>query len=148
MARRPAKVVLNRAALAAIDLDMAVGLETLAQEVLRVADVPDQPPYGVGLVDRGGVISFVDGKRVGGDRAVTRRPRDLMTRKGTTVAVGFSFPAKFQEMGTENQPARPFLTPAVMRVVGSASVVESALRTALADVLGRRARRNIRQATR
>ena len=40
---------------------------------------------------------------------------------GVAVAGGFPFPARFAELGTVNQPARPFLTPALMATVPDAA---------------------------
>jgi hypothetical protein len=132
-----ARAVLNRDALAAIDQATVAGLEQTAMEVLREVDPPDQTPYGEGLVDRGGFISYVDGKRVGGD--ADGKPRQMRVRgQGIVVAVGFGFPAKFQEMGTENQPPRPFLTPVVMRVAGDEAAVAGAVRSAFGARMARR----------
>jgi hypothetical protein len=127
---RPARVVLNRQALADIDRRFAQGLENLAEAVLQVADPPDATPFGVGLVDQGGYISYVDGKRVGG--TTTTKPKTLRVRgRGVVVGVGFGFPGKFQELGTEHHPPQPFLMPAVMRVVHSDNTVASELRRAM-----------------
>lgn len=75
-------------------------------------NVPDAAPFGVGLVTRGGVAGFALGKRIDHNTDV-KTPRGFKPdRKGVDVAVGFSFPARFQETGTEKQPPRPFLGPA------------------------------------
>lgn len=120
---------------------MADGLEEVALECIRETDphVPDQSPFGEGLIERGGYISYVDGKKVGGDARVTRKPRDFRVRgQGAAVAAGYSFPARFQEMGTVHQPARPFFAPVVARVVGSGAVV-SAMKRAFAGSLAKKA---------
>lgn len=118
---RPTRVVINRQALAELDLAIAEGFEAMAQEALARADVPDAAPFGVGLVQEGGYISYVDGKRIGGTPGV-KKPRAMKVRgRGVVVGVGFSFPARFNETGTVSQPARPFLTPAVMAVAPDAA---------------------------
>lgn len=141
--RSQARVILARGRLHELDLRLAMGLEGIALRVLERVDPPDAAPFGVGLVERGGLISYVDGKRVGGD--ADRKPKSLRVRgQGVTVAVGFGFPGRFQEMGTVNHAAQPFLTPAVMGVVGDRTLVEGALRAALARALESRRRRLIR----
>ncbi len=145
--RGKARAVLNRDALAQVDRAMAAGLEWTAMEVLRVADPPDRTPYGEGLVDRGGFISYVDGKRVAGD--ADQKPKGMLVRgRGIVVGVGFGFPARFQEMGTENQPPRPFLTPAVMQVAGDDAAVASAVRSAFDQRMTRLSRRSLQYRTR
>lgn len=139
--RRP-RVELNREALAELDLAMAHGLETMAAQVLAETDAPDATPFGQGLVDRGGWVSYVDGKRVGASAGDVKKPRAMRVRgQGVSVGVGYGFPARFQEMGTERQPPRPFLTPVVQRVMGSERDVAEALRAALGKALTRKRRR-------
>lgn len=153
-----AKVVINRAAVSEIDMAMVRGLELLAVKVLQVVEPPDAASgtwsidgssgprtEGIGLVDRGGFLSYVDGKRVGGDPEVRRKPRGFLVRgRGVSVAVGFGFPGRFNELGTIHQPPRPFLTPAVIQVVQDQGAVEGALRTAFAAALESKRRRLIR----
>ena len=143
-ARARTRVVLARERLAELDLGMAKGLEMVALEVLERVRPPDATPFGEGLMGRGGLISYVDGKRVGGD--VDSKPKDLLVRgRGVTVGVGFGFPGRFQEMGTVNQPPRPFLTPVVMQIVGDEGIVAGAIREALAGFLAKKGRRLSRQ---
>lgn len=142
MARKP-RMVLNREALHQVDLAMAEGLEAVALEVLSIADpnVPDAAPFGEGLIERGGHLTYVDGKKVGGDSRVNRKPRDFKVRgQGVAVAAGYTFPAKFNEIGTVHQPARPFLTPAVMSVVGNQGAVVGAMQRAFSTSLTSKAR--------
>jgi hypothetical protein len=142
-ARARARVVLARERLHELDLAMAAGLEGNALAVLERVRPPDATPFGEGLVDRGGFISYVGGKRVGGD--ADKKPEDMRVMgQGVVVGVGFSFPGRFQEMGTVRQPPRPFLTPAVMSVVGDESIVVNAVRVALAGKLQSMARKNLR----
>lgn len=143
--RGQARVEINREALHDLDLAMAKGLEALAFRVLLETDPPDATPYGEGLVDRGGFVSYVDGKRVGASQADARKPRAFRVRgQGASVAVGYGFPGRFQELGTERQPPRPFLSPAVMRVVGDEHVVGQALRAAMDEHLTKKRRRLLR----
>ena len=119
MARKNNRVVLNRAALDAITLGMADGLLALADAVIAAAKVPDAPVLGAGLIEAGGTVAYVAGKKVGGSAT---KPKALRVRTlGVAVAGGFPFPARFAEIGTVNQPARPFLTPALMATVPDAA---------------------------
>ena len=147
MAGKPtARTVLNRKNLHEVDLALAKGLEQLAEEVLEATDPPDAPTFGVGLVEAGAYISYVDGKRVGG---VAKKPKAFKVRgRGVAVAVGFGFPARFQEVGTVNQPARPFFAPAVVAATGNRSLVEEAVKVGLAANLSKRAARQEREARR
>lgn len=142
--RGQARVVLNREAVSAIDLAMARGFESLAFQVLRAVHVPDAAPFGEGLVEGGAFITYVDGKRIGGDPDA-KKPRAFLVRgKGVGVAVGFGFPGRFQELGTVHQPPRPFLTPAVLDVVGDEGAVVGALRSAFASALQKKQRRYLK----
>ncbi|HSW43105.1 MAG TPA: hypothetical protein VLM76_11405 [Patescibacteria group bacterium] len=129
--RKNNRVVLNRAALDAITLGMADGLLALADAVIAAADVPDAAPYGQGLIEAGGTVAYVAGKKVGGE---AKKPRAVKVKgQGVVVIGGFPFPAHFAEFGTVNQPARPFLTPALMATVGDAGpFIEAAMARRLA----------------
>ena len=119
MARRNNRLVLNRAALDAITLGLADGLLALADAVIAATKVPDAPVLGAGLIEAGGTVAYVLGKKVGGAAA---KPTAMKGRKmGVAVAGGFPFPARFAELGTVNQPARPFLTPALLATVPDAA---------------------------
>lgn len=112
---RGAKVTINRANANALALAIHDGLVAFAKTVIAGAHPPDRTPYGEGLVDRGGVIGYVDGKKVS-DTTINgeaiKKPRGVSTPKGAVVVIaGWGFPARFQEFGTVRQPARPFLTP-------------------------------------
>jgi hypothetical protein len=78
--------------------------------------VPDAAPYGQGLVTRGGVAGFALGKRIDHNTDVATPRRFKPDRQGADVAVGFSFPARFQETGTSRQSPHPFLGPAGLRM--------------------------------
>ena len=139
------RTVLNRERLQELDGALAKGLELLAMQVISSANPPDAPPYGQGLVANGRFISYVDGKRVGGD--ADKKPKAMKVRgRGIVVGIGYPFPSKFQEMGTVKQPPRPFLTPAVMAVVGNRGLVEGAVKTAVSTYLSKKAAKIARRA--
>jgi hypothetical protein len=128
VARKPSKrVVMNREALDAIRLGMADGTHNVGMAIIEGAQVPDAPPYGVGLVDTGRVVTLVDGRKVAGEGTP---PREAKVGKGTVTIFGFGFPGRFQELGTSKQPARPFLTPSVQEQIPSAGA-ECAAATAV-----------------
>jgi hypothetical protein len=121
------RMVINRAAVDQIILATADGLFELGKKIVADADVPDAAPYGVGLVQGGGVIAFVGNKRVAvwsktGDsvkkpRAAKLSPKGSM---GVTVVFGYGFPGRFQEAGTIHQPSKPFLTPSALATLPAA----------------------------
>ena len=120
---RGVKVVVNRAAFTEWQLGVADGLFEAAKDALAATKVPDAPPYGQGLVEGGGALAWLDGKKVGGTtiggRAISK-PRGLRTARGEAVAiVGFGFPGRFVELGTVDTAANPFTTAGVMSVVGN-----------------------------
>jgi HK97 gp10 family phage protein len=123
MARGPsARVVLNRSKFPAVFVAVADGLFEVAKTIIEEADPPDATPFGEGLVTRGGALAYVGDKKVAGwgtDGKQPKKPRAFKVRgSGRIMAIaGFGFPARFQEFGTIKQPARPFLTPAMNRVI-------------------------------
>lgn len=135
MARKPsARVVLNRAALSQLHLAYAEGVEEIARTIVETADPPDATPFGKGLVTSGGWAVYAGTKKVGGgslDGSQPKKPRALKTPADAITGIaGFGFPARFQEMGTVHQPARPFFTPAVIRVKGvAAEIMRAAVRS-------------------
>lgn len=121
---KPTRVELNRATFEALSVAQADALIEVAETVLSRTTVPDAPPYSQGLVEGGGYIGYVGRKKVGGStiggRAI-KKPRSLKldgSSESQAVAVGYGFPARFVELGTVDTPSQPFLTPAVMSVVG------------------------------
>lgn len=139
-ARKPsARVVLNRQALDTVHLALAEGVEEVARTIVETADPPDATPYGVGLVRSGGWAVFAGSKKVAGgsqDGTQPNKPRGFRPEPtGITGIAGFGFPARFQEVGTVQQPARPFLWPAAMRVAGSAAAI---MRDVVGPRLGRK----------
>ncbi len=124
LGNRAARVIVDRAALDAITLAVADGAFGLAKEVVGGSDAPDATPFGVGLLQGGGVLAFVGSKRVGawatGPVLPFTKPRAAKLSKGITVIGGFGFPARFQEAGTIHHPADPFLTPELMATLPEA----------------------------
>lgn len=126
--RTGARVVMNRQAVDTLVLDAADGIVKLAEAIIEEAkpNAPDAPPLIEGLPQQGGVGGWVDRKRVVPGRV--RYPRTATASRagvaggagntGIVVLVGWGFPARFNEIGTVHQPARPFLTPAVMSKKG------------------------------
>lgn len=108
--------------LTALDLfrhEATTGLLAVAEEALARTDVWDQPPYGQGLIRQGAASGWLDGEQVGGTA-------DLPTgesTEGIVAYVGFPFPARFQEMGTVHQPARPRFAPAVLWAVSDLGAI-------------------------
>lgn len=122
MARKiSAKVILNRRALAKMEAGVADGVEEVTRTIVETATPPDATPYGVGLVDAGGWIVYVGGKKVGGGSLGGRQPKKprsvRVPSSGIIGIAGFGFPGRFQEGGTSHHAAQPFLTPAAERVV-------------------------------
>ena len=111
--KRYARVELNRAAMAAVELGLADGVSRVSDAIISNARVPDAPPFGKGLVTRVGFITFLNGVQVAG--TASRPTREWVSRRGVVSFAGAGFPGRFQEMGTVNQPARPFLTPSMER---------------------------------
>lgn len=109
---RSSRTVLNRRTLNALQAGFVDGLEDLGQAVLAATHPPHDDPAGQGLQVAGDYGVWANGRKVAG--GATRKPRSVRTGKGITLVVGFPFPARFNEIGTVHQPARPFLTPAVL----------------------------------
>ena len=123
------RVEFNRKAFAALELAEADALHDVARVVLQVVDVPDAPPFGQGLREGGGAITYLGKKKVAatqiGGRDVSK-PRTLRLKVDEVVtAVGFGFPGRFVELGTVDAPANPFLTRAVASVLPDAEVIIS-----------------------
>lgn len=126
MARPSTRVVLNRNAVRTVQLAIADGLFEVGRTIIEVADPPDAQPFGQGLVTQGGALAYVGDRKVAGwsQRGTQpKKPRAVKVRgRGEIMAVaGFGFPGRFQEMGTVNHGAQPFLTPAMNRTVGHAA---------------------------
>ena len=120
--KRSSRVVLNRRGLDQVRLVIGDGVHEVGKAIVTTARPPDAQPYGVGLVTTGGVLTYVDGKRIdarsetGGAPKQPRRVRVGGT-KGAMAIVGYGFPGRFQELGTSHNPPQPFLTPARNAVI-------------------------------
>lgn len=127
LARRGAQVVMNKAALDAVQEGIADGAIQLGEAILAdaTANAPDAPPYGVGLVESGTVAVWGLGKLVSGTTAKAagkQKPRGLKLPKDQVVLlVAFGAPhAHLLERGTVKMPAHPFLLPAFNRNISGA----------------------------
>jgi hypothetical protein len=85
-------------------------------------------PYpGYGLRNNWGVMGWAFGKlifaeKVTGETRVTK-PRALrLSQTSVQALVGFGFPARFAEFGTEDTRPQPFLGPAALNVATSGDV--------------------------
>lgn len=116
---RTSRIELNRRALNDLTRAFGDGVFEVGKAIIEEADPPDATPYGKGLVTQGGVLAYVGPKMIGawslsGDKPKKPRKVKVRTEEGNVFAiVGFGFPGRFQEGGTINHPAQPFLTPAV-----------------------------------
>lgn len=128
LARRGAQVVMNKAAVDALQMGMADGMIALGEGILAdaTAHAPDAPPLGEGLIKSGVMAVWALGKLVSGDigkAASKNKPRGMKTPKDQVVMfVAFEAPhSHLLERGTVNMPAQPFLLPAFNRGVPGAS---------------------------
>lgn len=131
LAKRGAVMVWNKAAVDALKMGAAdamveVGGKIIADAVstMRPGRL-DAPPYGEGLIASGYSSVWALGKLVSGSAEVAaskNKPRGLKVPADQVVMVAaFSAPhAHFPELGTVNEPARPFLLPAFNRNVPGA----------------------------
>jgi hypothetical protein len=110
------RVELDLRAFGLLRSEAARGILAVAQEVIARTDVWDQSPYGEGLIDKGAAVAFVDGDRIGGQADLPGGE----SSDGIVAYAGFPFPARFNEIGTVNQPARPRITPAADSAIGDA----------------------------
>lgn len=130
MTRKPSvRVVQNRKALTALRSGLVDSLEAFGQQLIAGITPPDDPTTETRIVGDWGVWS--DGKKVAG---TAKKPRRADIKKGAVLLAGFPFPARFNEMGTIHQPARPFLTPRHLEML---SAFPNLLRTAVITNFGR-----------
>lgn len=109
--RTSKSVRINRAALTELGLGIADGLLAVGEQAIAQSqpNAPDQPPTGKGLVRTGSYVVYVNKKKVGGNATIRKSDKS-----GIVLYAGYGFPARFNEIGTIHQPARPFFTPAFM----------------------------------
>ena len=91
--RTKVRVEINREAMDEINLALADGLFELGKAIVTEARVPDAPPYGEGLVEKGGVIAYVGRKLVashGGEtsKAAVRRAAEPENYLHAALAAG------------------------------------------------------------
>jgi hypothetical protein len=117
------KIKFNRSKVHELDLIIADGLFAVGQQIIETGmpnapDSPEEPyPLGEGLPRQGGVLAYVDGKKVAGWSGRGTQPRAPRAAKvsrhmGIIVIVGWGFPARFNEIGTVHQAPHPFVAPA------------------------------------
>jgi hypothetical protein len=127
MAPVSTRVVLNRAAMSDLHRAWAEGVEEIVRTIIDVAKPNDAPPFGQGLVTRGGWLVYDGNKKVaGGSEQGTqpKKPRAAKTVPGMiTGFAGYGFPARFHEMGTVNHGPHPFFVPAVEQVAAHAPAI-------------------------
>jgi hypothetical protein len=150
--RTPSKRVrLNREALTQLGLAIADGFLEVGKTIIEVAEPPDSPldpyPLGEGLVKQGGVLVFVDGKKVAGwsQRGLqpkTPKAKDGATaerqseeKHGITALVGWGFPGRLVEGGTLKNAPNPFGSRAVDSVAPHAAEI---LRDMVAPTLAKK----------
>lgn len=135
MRREHKRTVINRQALTALRLGFVEGMAELGRRVIATAEphVPDEEPIGKGLVRSGDWGVWTKGKKVAGTAS---KPSTVkLPAGGVTLIAGYGFPARFNEIGTVHQPSRPFLTPALLEVVPTASdAIKAPVRRALQTV--------------
>jgi hypothetical protein len=107
-------------------LAVADGIFEVGKAVIENADPPDASPYGEGLPQQGGVLAYIDGKKVNGWSLQGNQPKPpraarISRTRGTVILVGWGFPARFNETGTVEMAAQPFFTPSADEIVTPAS---------------------------
>lgn len=119
---RQSRIELNRRAMNELAGAFADGVFEIGKRIIEVADPPDATPFGEGLVTRGGVLAYHGSRQVGawslsGNKPKKPRKVKVRAEEGNVYAIaGFGFPGRFQETGTVNHAAQPFVTPALNRV--------------------------------
>lgn len=145
---RGSKIAFNRAAMAEVDLAVADGLFEVGKAFIETASgrAPDSPfepyPTGEGLPKQGGVLAYVDGKKVAGWSGTGKQPKApraarVSRRMGVVVIAGFGFPARFNEVGTVKHAAQPFVTPSADEIITPSNSV-AILAPIVSGKLGRR----------
>lgn len=136
MAKRNARVVINRQNADALRLALADGMARFGDAVIEASNPPDATPYGEGLVTSGASVTYIDGRKVGGE--AQKPSRERLPRPGIVTYFGFGFPGRFQELGTVHHAAQPFLWPAFSRMQGQlGDYLRPSMRALLAARRGR-----------
>jgi hypothetical protein len=127
------RTVLNYKTLGAMHQGLVDGLGEVGAEVIARTTPPDAEPFGKGLVTTGDWGVWAGTRKVAGTGTKPRSVR--LPRTGATLIVGYGFPGRFQELGTINQPARPFFTPAMLEEFPRVTdALKAPVRRALAGV--------------
>lgn len=134
MARKVSRrTVLNFKTLGAIQQGLVEGMAAVGRAVIAKTTPPDAEPFGKGLVTTGDWGIWAGTRKVAGTATKPKTVR--LPKTGATLIVGYGFPGRYQEMGTINQPARPFLTPAMLEELpGVEDALKAPVRRALASV--------------
>jgi len=112
------RVALHRQAVDQVALAVADGLFEVGKAIIENARPPDLPPFGEGLIEGGGVLAYVDGKKVNGWHKDGKQPKPpraarVSKGKGAVVIVGWGFPSRLVELGSIHNTPNPFFTPSV-----------------------------------
>ena len=76
--------------------------------------VPDAPPYGVGLVESGRVVVYLNGAIVRDSLPAQGEPNVKVTGRGVELFLLYPEPAGFLEFGTIKMSPHPFATGAIV----------------------------------
>lgn len=127
MAKRTSRVVINRKAVDGITLAVADGAFAVAKAIIAETHPPDAPPYGAGLLEGGGALVWVNGKKVDGTTIggkQIKKPRRVRTDDHTVVAMaGWGFPGRFVQFGTVKMAGNPFFSRAAAAVEARADSI-------------------------
>jgi hypothetical protein len=127
MPRYTSRVVINRAKVEAIRLAVADGMFEVGRAVIDGADVPDATPLGFGLIQGGGVIAYVDGKKVNGTTIggkQIKKPRAVkLGGTGILVIAGFGFPGRMVHNGSIHNTPNPFLARSMFATAPTAGAI-------------------------
>jgi hypothetical protein len=126
--QRGSRVKLNRRAIDGVRLAIADGVFVFCRTAIEETRPPDAPPLGAGLVREGGALTYVGRRKTDGfslSGAQPKKPRavKLGTDDQIVGVAGWDRPSRFDELGTVNQPARPFFRPVVDRLIPRASSI-------------------------
>lgn len=112
------RVQLHRDAIDQVTLATVDGMFEVGKAIIENARPPDLPPLTKGLIEGGGVLAYVDGKKVNGWHKDGKQPKPpraarVSKGKGAVVIVGWGFPSRLVELGSIHNTPNPFFTPSV-----------------------------------
>jgi hypothetical protein len=139
MRRYTSRVVINRAQVEAIRLAVEDGMFEVGRVIIDGADVPDATPLGLGLIQGGGVIAYVDGRKVNGTTIggkQIKKPRAVkLGGTGILVIGGFGFPGRLVHNGSIHNVANPFLARSMFATAPTAgNILRRVVRPRLAAI--------------